>query len=195
MNNLDGSLICIETISITSGFLALDYVTKVENLNLIEASPVANGRFLILAQMPLSDSTETSFDFSQVREVLNTDQPDSLVDHLHIPEMNLRLLPTLFSLSQCSNLQSLIVLETESVCGLIEATHLILENPRFTPFEVKIHRAAPCGGYALFSGPEDESLKMAEFVKAKLHHDLRMAKVECIVQPSHKLKRYFEFED
>src|SRR5690606_3352863 len=116
MQTVDTAMVVFELGSIALGYQALATATRQKSSRVIEASPVKASRFLILLEGPADDLKTAT---AEVRRLCETFSNDLLVDVELLESADPRLLPALMSLAQVEMQESLIVVETDSVAGLI----------------------------------------------------------------------------
>lgn len=188
MNKVDTSVLCCDLRSVAAGYRVLDVLTRFESVRILEASPIGVGRFIIISQgerEKLEDRQRT------LHSLIEGFVESPLVDQDLLHDVHESLLEGLYSLAQVSLEESLIVMECETVSGLLSIGHELTRAHELKPIELKIHRGGASGGFGFFTGKSEACAPAAEFIRAKLGHDLRRGQVELIDNPTKDFRRFF----
>lgn len=179
------ALLSIEMKSLTFGYRALDLVAR--RARILEATVIGAGRFLILAEGEVAALKSAFHDVHQAMD-------KEIVDHEVIDRADRRLLEATFSLAQMHLLKSLIVVEVESVSGLLSAASSLLASG-IEIIEIKIHRAAFGGGYGFFTAADEKlAAACAENVRTRLRQSMREGDVAIVEEPSAGLRAFFHLD-
>lgn len=180
-------LLSLEMKWISSGYRALNELTRKSQVRILDASPLASG-FLILATGSVQDLKETIANV--LRPELGLSQ-ETIVDHELIEQFSKANVDALYSLAQIGLDESLAVVEFSTVTGLLRAAHLLTSDHSLLPIELKIFRSAQGGGYGFFTGKSDK-VKVGVAALQKMISGKNMeGRVEEIRQPSEIFRSYF----
>lgn len=182
------SLMCLEFASVAAGYSALGALTKDESLRILDASPGGKGRFVVIvmgAPQALAEGHE------RAKAALEGAAIELLVDHVIFESFDSRALEAVFSLAQAELGEALVVVETETVSGLLALTQRLVSNHELVPIDVRIDRASAGGGHAFFTGPSLKVGPAAEDARTLLRGALRQGKVEIVDQPSKTFRLHF----
>jgi microcompartment protein CcmL/EutN len=186
MSFVDTSVACFEISSVVLGYRALHVVTQASGVRVLEASVAGQGRFVIIAQGPAETLRALQ---GKVREA--TDGA-SLIDTEVVEKVEPTVLEALYSLTQVSLESALAIIECETVSGLLASAQILVHGHRLKPIEIKIHRAR-AGGYAFFTGANENCGAAVMDVEARLQAKMRKGEIEVIVGPSAAFREFFNF--
>lgn len=190
MNTSGMALASFDFSSIAFGYKALDVVTRANGASVLEASPSGNGRFLIICSGP-SDALQAVV--NQLRSEFDGAMPEVLVDHALVSGGVEPMKEAIYSLAQVALDDSLVVVECETVSGLLAVAEHMLEIHQMKAIELKIHRGGASGGYGFFTGESAKAAVGAEDARASLRKTLRKGHVELIDRPSNAFREFFNF--
>lgn len=187
MASADTALASFEIDSITLGYRALSLATADLKIRVLEAAAVREARFLLLIEGPVDTVINASGD---IRRLCETFADDSLADFEIIENPHPRLLPALYSLEQTDMAESLIVMETDSVSGLLSVSQALLVRG-LEAIELKGGRGAFGGGVGFFTGPAMITAPAAEDARTRLKQAVRSGRVEVIDDASPTFREFF----
>ncbi len=104
----------IELSSIAAGVLTCDAMVKEAPVRLVEAKPVSPGKYIVLVA---GDEASTEASYRRGIEVGG----DAVLDHLHIPNLDAQVLPTIGGGARLDAFDSAGVIETTTVAAVILA--------------------------------------------------------------------------
>ena len=185
MEIFDNSLLVIETASLTAGWLAHEAVASVPDIKILDASPIAESRFLILASGEKA-ALETAF--KTFHAAIET---DAIIDQEILKNIGRPLIEASFALGQERLAESLVIVETETVSGLYEVAQLLVSIHALKPIELRIHRTSK-GAHGYFTGDAKSCGPAAADAQTRLRSSLRKGAIECIEAPSTQLRALFE---
>lgn len=192
MKDIDKGLACFEMTSVAYGYRALDVLTRTDTARVIEASVIGSGRFMILLEDKLNLLISAE---KRLSDWCSSCLENPLLDGGVISGDPEETLQALYSLSQVGAQESLLVVESETVVGLLTAAQ---ELRRSSPserqiqiIELKLHRSSRSGGYGFFTGPKEQCLVAAEDVRVLWKRANRRGVVEVIESPSRSFREFF----
>lgn len=186
MKNIDSFLACVEVNSIAFGYSVLAKIAGVPGVRILEGSP-AGARFVILA---LSERDDLKRTLSDARAAL--DGPDaSMWLDTEICEGGV-VAEGLYALPVAPLSEALVVVEAESVSGLIASADTLVHGHGLSLIELKILRSSTGGAYGFFTGAIDACRAGAEAARARLRDAVRKGRVEVIENLSPEFRRHFE---
>ncbi len=183
------SLGVFEVGSIALGYQALAAVTKDAAIQVLEASTVAPNRFLILLHAPHENIKAAE---NELRHSCEAPRKDGLVDHEVVASVHADLLPAFYSLSQQQLQDALVVVETDSVSGLVASAQTLLTSHSLTVIELKGTRGLQGKGIGFFTGPAAKVFPAAEDIRHRLKAAIRQGYVEVIANPSPSFRTFFQ---
>ncbi len=187
----DGPALAVFEIgSVALGYQALAAASRHPGATIVEAAPVRADRFLILIQGPTSALRAAQAD---VRRLCETFAADLLEDLDLIEDPDERLLPALFSLSQRSVGESLLVVDADSTSGLLVVSQALLQNG-LEVIELKGGRGAFGGGVGFFTGPAAITASAAEDARTRLKQAVRAGRVEVIDGAPASFRAFFNLD-
>ena len=186
MKNLDTSLFCVEIASLAHGYRVLNSLTASPGLRILDASP-AGQRFLIIALGPADEIRSAA---QNARSLFEGDAGVSL-DSEVVDGFDPQMLEALFSLPQQPLEESLIIVESATVSGLVASAQQLCGPHGLKPIELKIHRASDGRGYGFFTGPKEKCIPAALDVETRLKSADRHGRVELIEEPNAGFRTFF----
>ena len=126
-----------EIASIGLGYRALDLLTRMNSVQIIEASVVAGGRFLILAEGEAHEFELLSIELRAALEGSGENTRGAVLDHEILSLRDRTLLESIYSLSQSPLAEALIVIECETVSALLASLQLMQANHQIQIIESK----------------------------------------------------------
>lgn len=187
MQSVDTTLGVFEIGSIALGYQALASATRSAAVKVLEATPIRSSRFLILVEGTGADVKRAH---SEVRRLCETFSADLLCDVELIEGPEANLLPALYSLAQVEMKESLLVVETDSVAGLLAVSQALLKRG-LEVIELKGVRGAFGRGLGFFTGPLSMTGPAAEEVRTRLKQAVREGRVEVIDQAVPGFRQFF----
>lgn len=187
MSAIVPSLAVFEIGSVALGYQALAAAARRAGVTIVEATPVRADRFLILLQGPAAELKSAQTD---VRKLCETFSADLLADVELIDAPDARLLPALFSLAQIEMKESLVVIECDSVAGLISVSQAMLKRG-LEVIELKGGRGAFGVGFGFFTGPAADTAPAAEDARTRLKQAVRNGRVEVIDSAPENFRAFF----
>ncbi len=175
--------------SIALGYQALGAVTQDATLQVLEASIVAPDRFLILLQGRIEKIRAAQAELGRVCE---THSRDGLIDHEIVTDPATNLLSAFYSLSQQQLQEALLVVETDSVAGLVASAQTLLANHELSVLELKGTRGMQGKGLGFFTGASKKVFPAAEDIRHRLKAAVRQGRVEVIANPSSTFREFFQ---
>lgn len=192
MKKVDSSLLCLELGSIAAGYLSLNAATQgaglASPLRILEATPIG-ARFLILA---LGAEAELRAALDRVRALFDEKEPSIVIDAEIISEVDQRVNDALYALSQALLGESLVVVETANVSGILAVAQAMVEGHGLEPIEIRIQRSSTGGAYGFFTGSKEASAPAASDARARLTAAVRKGRVEVIDNPSSTFRSFFD---
>jgi len=157
-------------------------------LRVLEATPVG-ARFLVLALGAESDLREA---LARARSLFDEKEPSIVIDAEVINDFDQRVNDALYALSQAPLGESLAVVETASVSGILHVGQAMVEGHGLEPIEIRIQRSSTGGAYGFFTGSRDACAAAAEDARAKLNAAVRKGRIEVIDNPSTTFRSFFD---
>jgi hypothetical protein len=189
MNKVDTTLACFEIASIPSGYRALDLLTREEGLRVLEASVAGGGRMVILVEGRAEQFAKVA---PRLRQLIDGAADAGVIDHEIVEHFERGLSEALFSLAQVSLDEALVVVESDTVSGLLSAGQALVRAHGLKAIELKINRAAP-GGYGFFTGTSAHCASGAVDAEGRWRTKMRGGKVAVIDQPTAGFREFFNF--
>ena len=128
------SLLCYESHSLSKGYLSVDRLLQNFDIHILEASPLAPGRLMVLANPSLKDLYEA---FKCVKDILK----DQLMESTCIEHIQKQTLLAFYGLVQVPLQDGLLVMETSSTVSAIKITHHLDAQQLVTPIEIRSSRS------------------------------------------------------
>lgn len=192
MKKVDSSLLCLEIASVAAGYLALNAATidggLAAPIRILEAAPVGS-RFLVLAVGSESDLRGA---LNRARTIFDENEPHIVIDAEVIVDFDQRVNEALYALSQESVAESLVVVETRTVSGILHVAQTLVAAHGLKAIEIRIQRSSTGGAYGFFTGTTEACAPGATDARARLSAAVREGRVEVIDNPSATLRSYFD---
>ncbi len=170
---MGNDLLALEAPSITTGFRILNTLT---NVKLLDAEPVAGGRFLILARGTKDELR------SHLKEAFDAEVIESIEESV---------LEATFSLASNKIDETLVVVETETAVALLAVSHVMVKRHGVRALEIKIRKTGVGGGYAYFTGALEQCETAAADARTHLSLKMRKGVVEVIDHPTEIVRGLF----
>ena len=126
-------LLLYETSSISQGCLSINHLLEKFDIHILEASPVAPGRLLVLVN-PLLGDLEKTF------QMINTSFQDQLIEIAAIEQVQKETLLAFYALNQTALQEMLLVVETSSSVLSIDITNDLNKQGLIAPIEIRSSR-------------------------------------------------------
>ena len=130
----DECLLLYETSCIPQGYLSVNNLLESFDLHLLEVSPVAPGRLMVLANPFLKD-------LKKAYELIKTSFKDQLIEIASIEHVQKEVLFAFYGLAQPSLQDILLVMETSSSISAINITSDLSSKKLVTPIEIRSSRS------------------------------------------------------
>lgn len=183
-------LLSLEVRSVALGYRALDALTRSRDLRVLDASPVGS-RFLILLLGPIRD---LEAGMQQVRAIFDGRDDNWIEDEALLVSPSQEILDGFFALTQAELKESLVVVDTATVSGVLCVLPTLLEQPEMKLIDFRVQRSSSGGAYAFITGPLSLARAAAEAARARLRETRRAGHIEVLEQPSEELRRFFHIE-
>ena len=144
----DPALGLLEVSSIAAGIQAVDEIMKKAPIQILQASPVSGGKYLILfagSEEPVYQS------YMHGTEFLGK----WLIDTLYIPNIHYQIIPTMQGTSQVIVWDAVGVIETTTVASTIIGADQAVKNANVDLSEIQLARGIGGKGYFVFTGTLD----------------------------------------
>ena len=154
-------LLLYETSSIPQGYLSINYLLEKLDIHILEASPMATGRLIVLAN-PLLEDLEKAFN------LIKTSFQSQLIEIATIEQIQKETLLAFYALNQTTLQEMLLVIETPSSVLSIDITNDLNKQGLIAPIEIRSSRSLG-----------NKSLIYATFKKKdqqQIHHYLNQKK-------------------
>jgi microcompartment protein CcmL/EutN len=147
----DKSLFILETKTIVSGYRALDVATRQQGVRVLEASPCGGGKFLLIAK----GSAQV---LASCRLAILTDLMPSgeVVDSEIVSLASEEIEKAFYSLQQQPLEESLLVIESNTLAGLLYFADEFVGRLGLMPIEIKVQRSSIGSAYGFFTGSSDQ---------------------------------------
>ncbi len=178
----------MEIASIANGYQVLNIATSGNGTRVLDASPVGT-RFLILMQGGAAELREVQ---SRVQEMFDGIEALMRVDMELLVEVDARVTEAVFALAQVPLHESLVVVETSSVSGCLQAAQTLVNGHGLVPIEIRIQRSSSGGAYGFFTGSQASCAPAVADVRTKLSAELRQGRVELIERPTKEFRSFFQ---
>lgn len=168
----------LELNNISRGILAADTMLKAGNVELIDATPVCPGKYLILA----------SGDVGAVQAAVDSAGMacnGNVIDKCVIPNLHESIFPALSGTSQVLRLSAVGMVETYSAASAIVAADAIAKAARVTLLEVRLARGMGGKALVLFTG-DVGSVKAAVTAGASLTEKAGLLVDTLLIPAPHK---------
>ena len=127
------SLLLYETSSISQGYLSVDHLLEKFDIHILEASPIAPGRLMVLAN-PLLEDLESAFNF------IKTSFTNWLIEIAAIEKVQKETLLAFYALNQVDLEDMLLVMEVSSFVSAVDITNALHQQNLIVPIEVRSSR-------------------------------------------------------
>ena len=127
------SLLLYETNSIPKGYVSVQHLLQNLDIHLLEVSPIAPGRLMVLAN-PISKDLQKGY------EMVETIAKNDLVALTAIEQIHKDVLLAFYGLMKTPLQDILLVMETSSIVFAINATHQLCKKELMTPIEIRSSR-------------------------------------------------------
>jgi hypothetical protein len=186
-SHVETSLASFEVASVVLGYRALSVLTQIEGLNILEASVFGGGHFLIMAQ---GREERLHLAAAKMRSALEGSNVGAWIDHEVVQTIGDKLAKAVYSLLQTPLSEALVIIECETISGLLAASHTLMAEHKLKPIEIKISRTKR-GGYGFFTGTCAGCNSAVFDVEGKLRSTLRQGQIEVIENPPEGLRAFF----
>lgn len=189
MKTIDTCLASFEIGSVVLGYRALDALTRKNGVRVLEASVAGGGRFLIIAQ---GEETTLRLAMSEMRESADGVGSQAVVDFELITDVHRSVPEALYALAQEPLEEALIVVECETVSGLLASAQALVHSHKMKAIELKVHRSSR-GGYGFFTGRQAECAAAVVDVEGRLRVAMRKGAIAAIEKPAPAFREFFNF--
>lgn len=151
----DECLLLYETSSIPQGYLSINNLLESFDLHLLEVSPIAPGRLMVLANPFLKD-------LKKAFELVKTSLKDQLIEIAAIEHIQKEVLFAFYGLAQAPLQDMLLVMETSSSVSAIKITSDLSSKKLVAPIEIRSSRSLGNKSlvYATFKKEQQSQIKM-----------------------------------
>ena len=151
----DKCLLLYETSLIPQGYLSVNNLLESFDLHLLEASPIAPGRLMVLANLFLKD-------LKKAFELVKTSLKDQLIEIVAIENIQKEALFAFYGLAQTPLQDMLLVMEISSSVFAIKITSDLSSKKLIAPIEIISSRSLGNKSlvYATFKKGEQSQIKM-----------------------------------
>ncbi|MFZ5752825.1 MAG: BMC domain-containing protein [Bacillota bacterium] len=168
----------LEIKNITQGILAADTMLKASHVELLQATPVCPGKFMIIVAGDVGAVKNAVESGSQI-------SPGAVIDKYVIPNVNENVFPALCATSQVKELGALGIVETYSVAAAIMAADAAVKSAYVQLIEVRLARGM--GGKALVSLTGDVgAVKTAVAAASQIAQDAGMLVDQLVIPAPHR---------
>jgi microcompartment protein CcmL/EutN len=136
---------CLETSSIASGIQAADAMLKAAMVQLLSASPICPGKYLIIVGGAVAEVTAAVAAGRQIAR-------DNLVDEIVIPHVHEQVLAAFTATTLPKNISAIGMIETFSTAASIIAGDQAVKSAQVDLLEIRLARAMGGKGYVLLTG-------------------------------------------
>jgi microcompartment protein CcmL/EutN len=179
---------CIEVKSVPTGYRALDLLTKTGVTQILEAAPVGGGVFMILVEGGEADLRSS---IQTLRSSLEAGGLISIVDSEVIEGAASDVLVSAYSLAQQKLQESLVVIECQTISGLLSSQRALEIDHGLCLIETKIYRSGQAGGYGFATGPSLACASAVVDIRTRLQNSMRQGNLDVIDQPVADFRNYF----
>lgn len=127
------SLLLYETNSIPKGYVSVQHLLQNLDIHLLEVSPIAPGRLMVLANLTLED-------LQKGYEMVKTIAKNDLIALTTIEQIHKDVLLAFYGLMKTPLQDILLVMETSSIVFAINAIHQLCKKKLITPIEIRSSR-------------------------------------------------------
>jgi hypothetical protein len=178
------SFACLEMRSSARGYLILNTLTRGEGVQVLEATPVDAGRFMILVEG----------DQAQLAKVIDEIQrrgSQLLIDLAFITNPHAGLKSSIYSLETHPLEEALLVVETETASRAIAIAHTLMSEHDVRTIELKVGRGLRGTGLAFFTGSMNAMTQAKKIAEDLLRASARNGTVELVEQPTAGFRSFF----
>ncbi len=166
--------------TVSSGIKAADYIIKTAEVEVIEASVVCPGKYIILISGELG-AVKASIDASK------TLLGDELVDSFVLGNPHEDVLPAMYGVSPGTDVDALGIIETYSVASIIVAADTAVKTADINLIEIRAARGMSGKSFAMFTGEVAAVQAAIDSVKQKLLESGNYLDSSVIPRPDNKL--------
>jgi hypothetical protein len=192
------SILAIETNSTAFAYKILNEISKNDWIEIVEISAAANAKNFLLFQTHdfkslqiLAERIEEKYSRASKKFIDSLDP--QIIDLCLIENLDSKILPALISLEHHAIEESLIVLECQSICGILSALQLSLTNFALKICDLKLMRQTGGISQAFLTGATAQCRLAGPHLKQKFLAEYRPSQVECIEDLTPKLREFFSF--
>lgn len=187
------TIACIEVSSVAFGYRILDYLSKFQNISILEASPAGGGTFWILVSGKKSNFENLHVIVKASLDGIGDQASAHVLDHETIETSGQDLLEALYSLSSQRLEESLLIIESDSMSAVLAAAHFATTQYLLKMIEIKVSRGSRSGGHAFLTGSRSECESGGAAVRTKLMNRMSRGFVEVIDAPNEVFRQQFNF--
>lgn len=192
------SLLGIETNSTAFAYKLLDEISKNEWIEIVEVSSAANAKNFLLFQTEkldhlkiLTQKIEEKYGRASKNFVEMTEP--QILDLCLIENAHPQILPALISLEQNWISEALVVVECQSICGILSTLQTALRDFDLQICDVRLMRQSGGISQVFLTGDSSKCRTASPILKQKFLAEYRPGQVECLENPSQKLREFFKF--
>lgn len=160
-------LLLYETSSIAQGFLSVNHLLKQLDIHVLESSPIAPGRLMVLANPALKDLEKGCM-------LISTFLKDHLIDLAFIEQVQRQALLAFYGLVKAPLQDLLFIVEADATPSLVKLAHHLNEKQIALPIEVRSSRGL-AGKSLLFATLKAENQSDAQVLLKSYQHILDFA--------------------
>ncbi len=190
------SVLAIETNSTAFAYKILNEISQNTWIEIVEISAAANAKNFLLFQthdfkslQALVQKIEEKYGRAS-KKFIESLEPQ-IIDLCLIENIDPKILPALISLEQNPAGDALIVLECQSICGILSALELALKKFSLKICDLKLMRQTGGISQAFLTGAPDMCRLASPALKQKFLAEYRPANVECLENLTPKLREFF----
>lgn len=188
MKTLNSGLAVIEILSPALGYRALDLVTQNPDLEVLEASAHGSKVFTLLVR---GEKSQLETALKTISSSLVSTGTSSLRDSVLIDEIAPEIIDTYFSLHTLELTESLLIVECETLGGLLESAQKASANYKLKCIEIRNLRGDNPTALGFFTGSSADCVAASEGIKLALENHARKGIIEVISQPSPSFRSFF----
>ena len=186
MNTAKTGFLIIEIKSIAIGYRVLQLVSKDNDVRVLEASP-AGDRFILL----ITGAPETlELRAREAKESLDANDKRIWIDQELITDCAPEIVEAFYHLPQVEAGEALIIVETETVSGLLASADSLVRGYGLKVIEIKIKRTGG-GAYGFFTGSSKDCAPGAAEIRTRLKRLMREGRAELIEKLSPTFRSQF----
>ena len=153
-------LLLYETSSISQGYLSINHLLEKFDIHILEASPIAPGRLMVLANPLLEDLEKAS-------DLIKTSFENQLVELTFIKKVQKETLLAFYALNQTALQEMLLVIEVSSFVSAIEITNTLNEKGLIAPIEIRSSRGLGNKSLVYATFQQKQQLEIDQNLKQK----------------------------